>query len=223
MIDPGPDEEDHIRALSHALEPAREIRILLTHRHTDHAGGAVSLARATGALLFGPVSCRPPGDSGVPFQVLVEGDEIPTDEGVVTALEIPGHAKDHLAFFWEPAGALFVGDLMLGKGDTTWVGEYLGCVGDYLDSLDKVESFGAKVLYPGHGPPSVEPASRVALFRRHRLRRVEQVRSARLENPGAGAGELAALIYGGEIPDKLVRAAVASVEATLFHLDSQRD
>jgi len=223
VIDPGPDEENHIRALSLALEPAQEVRILLSHRHSDHTGGAGRLAEKFGAPLFGPPSCRPPEDSTVSFHLLEEGAEVPTDEGMVKTVEIPGHTEDHLGFFWETAGALFVGDLILGKGNTTWVGEYLGCVEDYLNSLAKVEALGATVLYPGHGPPSIKPATRVSLFRRHRLQRVEQVRSVRLEHPEADAGDLAAVIYGGEIPEKLVKAAVASVEAALFHLDRESD
>ena len=40
VIDPGPNEEEHVRALSHALAGATDVRILLTHGHGDHAGGA---------------------------------------------------------------------------------------------------------------------------------------------------------------------------------------
>lgn len=219
VIDPGPDEDNHIRALSVALEQAKTVRVLLTHRHSDHAGSAVRLADEVGATLLGPPSCKPPSGSGVPFTALREGDRVATDQGGVTVVEIPGHTQDHLAFFWEEAEALFVGDLLLGKGNTTWIGEYLGCVQDYLDSLDKVEALGADVIYPGHGPPISSPSISLKLFRRHRLKRLEQVRKARLEHPEAGARELAELIYGGEIPEKLAKAARSGVEAALFHMD----
>lgn len=223
MIDPGPDEENHIRALSFAVESAEEVRILLTHRHSDHSGGAVRLAQLVGAPLLGPPSCRPPEGTPVSFQLLEGGSEVPTDNGMVKAVEIPGHTKDHLGFYWEAARALFVGDLLLGKGETTWVGEYLGSVEDYLNSLAKVEAMNPEVLYPGHGPPAVDAASRVRLFRRHRLERLQEVRSIRSDNPEADAGELAAIIYKGEIPEKLLKAAVASVEAALFHLDRETE
>ncbi len=219
VIDPGPDEDNHIRALSVAVEHAKTVRILLTHRHSDHAGSAVRLADEVGAKILGPLSCQPLSDSDVPFQALREGDGVTTDQGRVTAVEIPGHTKDHLAYFWKEAGALFVGDLLLGRGNTTWIGEYLGCVADYLGSLEKVEALEVDVIYPGHGPPITSPSISLKLFRRHRLKRLDQVRTARLEHPDAGVHELAELIYGGEIPEELAKAARSGVEAALFHLD----
>jgi glyoxylase-like metal-dependent hydrolase (beta-lactamase superfamily II) len=225
VIDPGPDEEYHIRALVVALEAAREVKILLTHHHRDHAGGAILLARAVGATVHGPPSCLPgyEGSSGLSFQVLAEGRKFPTDQGELVALEVPGHTKDHLAFHWRRAGALFVGDLLLGRGETTWIGEYLGCMGDYLASLDRVETLGPSVIYPGHGPPIPSPSKALHRFRHHRLERLEQVKVARLENPEADSGQLAEMVYGDEIPDKLKAAARASVDAALFHLELMED
>jgi glyoxylase-like metal-dependent hydrolase (beta-lactamase superfamily II) len=211
--------EGHIQALSAALESAREVRILLTHGHSDHAGAAPRLAEQTGAPLLSPASYRLPEGVDLTLEKLKEGDRIPTDEGDLVALEVPGHSRDHLAFHWAEAGALFVGDLILGKGNTTWIGEYPGCVDDYLNSLEKVEALGAAILYPSHGPPVTSPASTLELFRRHRLKRLEEVRAVRQGHPEAGPEELAATIYGSEIPPKLVKAATASVEAALFHLD----
>jgi glyoxylase-like metal-dependent hydrolase (beta-lactamase superfamily II) len=159
----------------------------------------------------------------VPFQVLEEGDEVSTSHGELVALEVPGHTRDHLAFQWKRTGSLFVGDLLLGRGDTTWIGEYLGCMGDYLASLDRVEALEPSVIYPGHGPPLTSPGRALGRFRRHRLERLEQVRVARLENPEADSRQLAVIIYGGEIPEKLLKAATASVDAALFHLGRPED
>ena len=221
MIDQGPDDESHIRALSVAVQPAHKVRILLTHGHGDHAGAACELALRTGASLLAPGSYRLPEESGLAPLILTEGCRVPTDQGDLLALEIPGHTRDHLAFHWIEAGALFVGDLLLGRGNTTWIGEYPGCVEDYLNSLDKVEGLGASVLFSSHGPPISSPSVTLDLFRRHRLARLEEVRMARAKHPEADSSALAEAIYGSEIPPKLVKAARASVEAALFHLDRQ--
>lgn len=224
IIDPGPDVEDHLRALSGILDSAQDVRILLTHHHSDHAGGAPRLAAELGVSLFTPPSFSPAKasetwDDSLRIQTLTEGDTIPTDQGELGVLEIPGHSQEHLGFAWRDAGAVFVGDLILGKGNTTWVGEYLGCVEDYLDSLDKVEALHASTLYPSHGPPVRAPKKTLQRFRRHRLGRLDQVRSVRTANPEASVVELAELIYGGTIPEKLVKAARSGVEAAIYHLD----
>jgi glyoxylase-like metal-dependent hydrolase (beta-lactamase superfamily II) len=216
VIDPGPDMESHVRALSVALESAEEARILLTHWHRDHAGAAIRLAERTGAVLMAPPSFAVPERA---VQGMREGERVPTDDGDLVVLEVPGHSRDHLAFHWVEEDAVFVGDLLLGRGSTTWIGEYPGCVRDYLDSLEKVEALGARTVYPAHGPVIIEPSVVIERFRAHRLARVEEVRAARAQHPAARPEELAAIIYGGEIPERLAKAAVASVEATLFHLE----
>jgi glyoxylase-like metal-dependent hydrolase (beta-lactamase superfamily II) len=134
-------------------------------------------------------------------------------------LEVPGHTRDHLAFHWVRADALFVGDLLLGRGNTTWIGEYPGCVGDYLRSLERVKASSIGLLFPGHGPPITDVGRVVDRFRRHRLARLEEVGVARLQHPGSDSEQLARIIYGDDISPKLMKAARASVEAALAHLD----
>jgi len=105
LVDPGPDVEDHVRALFHALEGARKVSILLTHGHSDHAGGAAALARELGAPVFGPPSLAapppggrvvvPPEEGGV--SPLGEGDTVATDKGRLRRGPGPGAGKHHLA------------------------------------------------------------------------------------------------------------------------------
>jgi glyoxylase-like metal-dependent hydrolase (beta-lactamase superfamily II) len=144
---------------------------------------------------------------------------VPTDQGDLVVVETPGHSRDHLAFRWPEADAVFVGDLLLGRGNTTWVGEYLGCVEDYLASLDKIRELDPSVLYPAHGPPIQAPQVVLDRYRRHRLERLKQVEGTRADHPHADPRKLAELIYGGEIPEKLQKAAIRAVEAAIFHLD----
>ena len=173
----------------------------------------------TGADLFAPAGYLPPEGSSIPVHSLSNGDRVPTDQGDLVVVETPGHSRDHLAVRWPETESVFVGDLLLGRGNTTWVGEYLGCVRDYLDSLDKIQALGPSVLYPAHGPPIQDPPAVLARYRRHRLERLMQVQEARARHPELGPRELAEFIYGGEIPKKLRNAAVRSVEAALYHLD----
>lgn len=232
VIDPGPEVEDHLRALVLSLQAAREVRILLTHGHGDHAAGAPSLAALLSAPILAPPSYGTDSIGGAvgsalsdghAVSLLTEGDRIPTDEGELVVLEVPGHTRDHLAFHWPEAGAVFVGDLLLGQGNTTWIGEYPGCVADYLASLKKVRSLGPQTLYPTHGPPITDPVFALNSFEKHRLERLEEVREASRAHPQASPGALAEVIYGGELPLRLAKAAAMSVEVMLHHLRESED
>jgi len=212
VIDPGPDVEEHVRALSSALEGSTEVRILLTHGHSDHSGGASALSKAIGAPVYGPPSSQ--------FSPLSEGDSIPTDEGELTPLSTPGHTRDHQVFFWSRANVLFGGDLLLGRGNTTWLGEYPGCVADYLASLERIEQLAPGVIYPAHGAPIRNPAAVLQRFRDHRLDRLRRLRAARDESPEADLDELVKVLYGREIPPRMVKAAGSSIQVMLHHLDT---
>ena len=59
VIDPGPDECSHVEAILAA--GAGRIRwILVTHTHEDHSPAAATLARATGAELWGQAAPEEP-------------------------------------------------------------------------------------------------------------------------------------------------------------------
>jgi glyoxylase-like metal-dependent hydrolase (beta-lactamase superfamily II) len=204
------------------LAEAQRIQVLLTHGHGDHAALAPELASRVGARILAPPSYQPDlADSGV-VASLGEGDVITTDQGQISVLGVPGHTRDHLAFHWLAADALFVGDLLLGRGNTTWIGEYPDSVADYLGSLEKVRALAPGTIYPTHGPPIRDPVSRLDRFEDHRRDRIDEVREARRIHPSATAEELAQLIYGGELPAKVAGAARKSAEAHLYYLSSHQ-
>jgi len=219
VIDPGPADEAHTQAIVQALEHAQRVSILLTHGHPDHVGAVAQLAAE---LEHGEGGVRPDVrvlGSGHPLaEPLTPGTEIGTDAGTLIAHALPGHTADHTGFEWRERSVLFVGDHLLGEGSTTWVAEYLGCVGDYLESLDRVDALEAAVLMPTHGPPLLDPSETVARFRAHRLARLEQVATAMLAQPGADADDLVRAVYGASLPPGMTGAARASIEAMREHI-----
>jgi glyoxylase-like metal-dependent hydrolase (beta-lactamase superfamily II) len=163
----------------------------------------------------------PAGVDGV-GRALADGESVPTDEGDLVAVETPGHARAHLAFHWPARRALFAGDLLLGKGDTVWVGEYVGSVADYLRSLERVRALGVRVIYPAHGPPLDDPEEAIDRFLSHRRERIRQVEAALAEQPDAGVDELLERVYGTRLPAAAERAARMSMEALKAHVEGVR-
>ena len=206
IIDPGPRIESHISALADAAGSAAEVVILLTHAHDDHAAASARLAHRTGGTVLGPGGGHD----------LRDGQVIRTSGGDLVAVATPGHARRHFCFHHPDTAAVFVGDLVLGEGDTTWIGEYPGAVADYLRSLDRLATLTPRTLHPAHGPRIPDPAAAIARFRAHRLERIEQVRRA-VADGHAGAPVIALHVYG-PLPPKIRAMAEASVDAILDYL-----
>lgn len=221
VIDPGPDDVGHVDALVAELAGAESIDIVITHHHADHAGAAPALAaRTDGRARVWAMGSRPDWTS-TPVQGLADGDAFETDHGCLTVVATPGHTADHIALVWDrPSGgrAMFVGDVLLGEGDTTLVAAPEGDVGDYLRSLDRLEALGAERLYPTHGDPLTAPAAAIGRFRHHRLERVDQVRKVLSADPRATTSDIVGRLYGSALPAAIQDAASASIEAVRSYL-----
>jgi glyoxylase-like metal-dependent hydrolase (beta-lactamase superfamily II) len=225
VIDPGPADESHLASIERALAGRKPSAILLTHAHEDHSAAAPALARRTGArLLMGRGAIGSdwlvPAVSGW----VSDEDELPTDAGTIQVVTTPGHAPEHLAFLWRHERApgvrsIFVGDLLMGSGDTTLVAPPEGKLSDYLASLSKVEEVGASVLFPSHGPAITEPDAVIARYRAHRWERVAQVADALRRSPSAGAEQLVKMVYGSGLDPALSAAAAGSIAAIIRFLD----
>lgn len=217
LLDPGPDVDHHVRALVSWVEDAESVRVVVTHGHADHAGSARRVAEALGAPVLGPASVASIDSP------LTDGDEIQTDHGALRAVHTPGHTEEHLCFHWPERDALFAGDLLLGRGDTTWVAEYPGCVEDYLASLERIRMLAPSVIYPAHGPPLEDVPDALARYERHRRERIRQVADALDQRPDATVDELLRIVYGPVLPSAMERAARRSLNALLEYARAHRD
>jgi glyoxylase-like metal-dependent hydrolase (beta-lactamase superfamily II) len=212
VVDPGPDDDDHLRAV---VEAAGEVGLVLfTHRHHDHTDALDRIVELTGAPARATDAdfCRG-------AEPLVDGETIELDGLTIEVLATPGHTTDSTCFLIGAEASLLSGDTILGRG-TTVIAHPDGVVGPYLDSLAHIRELVAEGLVerilPGHGPVIDQPAAVVDFYLEHRAERLDQVRAA-VEAGATTAREVVEVVYK-DVDPSLWPAAEMSVAAQLDHL-----
>lgn len=234
VIDPGPADDRHLKAILAALDPGERVsHILITHPHRDHSALAPQLAAVTGATILGfggAEEGRNPrmaalaaggmtaGGDGLdrafmPDRRLADGSHLSGPDWDVTALHTPGHLGGHLCF--AAGNILFTGDHVMGWSSTI-VAPPDGDMGDYMASLARLDCDDWHSFLPGHGDPIAEPRQRVRALIAHRRSREAQI-FAVLEHGPATAAMIATRLYPGLAP-ALRPAAIRNVLAHLLDL-----
>jgi len=177
VVDPGGDVPRILEAVANLGLQVE--RILLTHGHIDHAGGAAALRDALAVPLDGPDErdaflldgLERQGQSyGMldarnvrPDRWLTDGDTVALGPHEFRVLHCPGHTPGHLVFVHDLARFAVVGDVLfsglVGRTDFPY--------GDGLALLasirDKLLPLGDDVSFLcGHGPGSTIGAERKA-------------------------------------------------------------
>jgi glyoxylase-like metal-dependent hydrolase (beta-lactamase superfamily II) len=232
LIDPGPDDAEHLRAILAAIGRRRLGHIFITHTHRDHVDGLAALVAATGAKTVGfgrrarERGTRRTSPSGseyvdqdfIPDVPLADGAGLAGDGWALRAMHTPGHAPDHLCFELEGTGLLFSGDHVMGW-NTSVVAPPEGSMADYLRSLERMGERTDRIYLPGHGGQVEEPQRLVKAFLLHRRMREQAI----LDCIHAGTNTVKAIVPAiyRDLDSKLVNAASLSVLAHVEHLISR--
>jgi len=223
VIDPGPNDPEHIKSLLAAIGGRKVEHILITHTHRDHSPAAAALKEATGAKTYGyGPHARHDGDveeggdhDFVPDVTVRDGDMIAGEASHFRCVFTPGHTSNHMCFALEEEQALFTGDHVMGWS-TTVVAPPDGDMGDYMKSLEKLIARKDSILYPTHGSPIVKPARFLRAYLSHRKMRESQIARA-IKRGKNTVPLLVETLYAGLSPT-LVPAARLTVEAHLLHM-----
>ncbi len=88
--------------------------ILNTHHHFDHAGGNLEIKGKTGCQIVGP---RGEADAIPGIEVAVgDGDVVAFGAHKAKVLDVPGHTRGHIAYWFDESGVAFVGDTLFALG-----------------------------------------------------------------------------------------------------------
>jgi glyoxylase-like metal-dependent hydrolase (beta-lactamase superfamily II) len=227
IIDPGPDDDRHIAALTDAVRGETVSHIFVTHTHRDHSPAASKVKAATGAIILAEGAHRASrplhvGEAGRldaggdqsfrPDRTLADGDLVEGDGWALEAITTPGHTANHMAFALKGTGTLFSGDHVM-AWSTSIVAPPDGAMSDYMASLHKLEKRPETTYLPGHGGAVRDAPRFVRGFIRHRQGREASLRH-RLEKGAADIPTLVRAVYIGLDP-RLAGAAGLSVLAHL--------
>jgi glyoxylase-like metal-dependent hydrolase (beta-lactamase superfamily II) len=168
FVDPGGDL-DRLKAAAEQNGVAIE-KIILTHGHIDHCGGAKALADELGVPIEGPheadrfwiARLEDDGRSyGIPARTfepdrwLVEGEQVIVGELVLDVYHCPGHTPGHIVFHHPASKLALVGDVIfqgsIGRTDFPMSNHQ-----DLIDAIaTKLWPLGDETVFiPGHGPIS---------------------------------------------------------------------
>jgi glyoxylase-like metal-dependent hydrolase (beta-lactamase superfamily II) len=204
---------DGIIEQAEAMGVKRIEKILLTHIHSDHTGGALALRKRCGAKL-GIHRSRKGYLGGEDFQY-DDNDRIAFSGGELHVLHTPGHESGHCCFYEGGDKVLFSGDNILGYG-TAVIHPPDGNMTDYLRSLERLLGFDISLILPGHGPLIGKPEAKIREYLKHRLEREQQVLAA-LRAGRNTIGDITEMIYV-DVSAALKRVAEFSVQAHLEKL-----
>jgi glyoxylase-like metal-dependent hydrolase (beta-lactamase superfamily II) len=232
VIDPGPDDSQHLEALLAAIGGRPVSHIFITHTHLDHSPLSAQLKAITGAktAAFGAHGAGNKASSNIPkldagsdqdFAPDIElrdGDVVETGEWKIESVFTPGHTSNHMAYALIDEHALFPGDHVM-AWSTSVVAPPDGNMGDYLKSLEKLLTREDEIYFPTHGPSRKEPQALVRALLAHRRMR-EGAILARLKEGAKDVSELVATIYA-EVSPSLHAAAAQTTLAHLEHLIEQ--
>ncbi len=228
VVDPGPADDDHLKAIANAIKGERLTHILITHSHHDHCDGAKPLQAMLGGeiVAFGPTgTARGAGAPGlgdafvdasfVPDRTVKDGDAVKGKGFVLDVLHMPGHAPDHLCFALVGKRTVFTGDHVMGW-NTTVIAPPEGNMADFLASLERLMARHDRLFLPGHGGRIQTPQRVVRAYMTHRKWREQTILACLDDGVGTIPGIVGRLY--GKLDMALKEAAALSVRAHLEHL-----
>ncbi|MDD7911176.1 MULTISPECIES: MBL fold metallo-hydrolase [Pseudovibrio] len=230
VLDPGPENDDHLAALLSAIGGRPVKAILVSHTHVDHSPLSRKLQAKTKAPIFGcPPHMRAEAFSDMPEnpmeasadldyqpdRILGEGERFHVDSLELEVVPTPGHTVNHLAFALTEQDLLFPADHVMAWA-TTVVAPPDGAMGLYMNSIERLLERPERRYLPAHGGEIAKAHQYLEGLRAHRLSR-EAAIIERLKAGDKTIPEMVEVIYA-DVARNLHGAAALNVLAHLEEL-----
>jgi len=151
--------------------------IILTHRHSDHIGGAQVLGEHLGAPVISTSVEKIAIEKESTAVVAItpqDGEQLDLGDTTIEFIHTPGHTMGSLCIYLEEDKVLFTGDNILGLG-TTVISPDEGDMTSYIKSLHKMLDYDIEKICPGHGPEIDNPIEKIHELIEHRHQRELQM------------------------------------------------
>lgn len=151
------------------IVPLKKVgRIVLTHCHFDHLGGAAVFQKATGGRIYlheaeampimaGDDSLTISGMFGgklrqLDIEPLKTGQTLKSGSAEFEVLHTPGHSPGSVVLHDKASASALVGDTLFCDGGVGRWDLPGGNLAELMSSLKRVRGLGLRNMYPGHGP-----------------------------------------------------------------------
>lgn len=157
-----------LEGLSRIMPLRRVGRIVLTHCHYDHIGGAEKFQKATGGRIYlheaeaAPIKA---GDTSgtvsdmfgrklrqLDLEPIRAGDKVRTGTTDWDVLHTPGHSPGSIALHDRESASAVVGDTVFCDGGVGRWDLPGGNLAELISSVKSIQGLGLRNMYPGHGP-----------------------------------------------------------------------
>lgn len=169
------------------FDPNNVDKIVLTHAHADHAGGAASLQEVTGAEVLAPgpsatwlvqadetaislPRARAGGTYPADYRLkpcaettsLTDGDIIQIGDSRLETIATSGHAAVHVSFLLDDdnESGLFGGDIVFQNGKILLLATPDCSIQALITSMHRLSKLDFDALFPGHGGISLHRGHR---------------------------------------------------------------
>ena len=154
-----------------------------------------------------------------PDEPLRDGVRLPSALGDWEVLETPGHAPSHICLLQRERGIAIVGDLVARAFAPYFDYGYTpDPVGEFLQSLEKVEDAGPRLCLPGHGRTFTDVRGHIHAYRRLVADRLQKVLDAIGVEPLSGI-EIIPHVYGQALTETTAAWWMSETLAYLQHLE----